>query len=51
MAANLMMGYDENCLAWIAAHRDAAIDAGAQASPAADSRAARDARRAARRSG
>jgi 5-methyltetrahydrofolate--homocysteine methyltransferase len=49
MAANLMMGYDENCLAWIAAHRDAAADAGAQASPAADTRAARDARRAARR--
>jgi 5-methyltetrahydrofolate--homocysteine methyltransferase len=52
MAANLMMGYDENCLAWIAAHRDAAGPAAAsngQASPADDARAAREARRAARR--
>jgi 5-methyltetrahydrofolate--homocysteine methyltransferase len=54
MAANLMMGYDENCLAWIAAHRDTASAVPAAASAAAPSaadaaRAARDARRAARR--
>ena len=54
MAANLMMGYDENCLAWIAAHRDMAgaqpVAAGAAAPSAAEAaRAARDARRAARR--
>lgn len=51
MAANLMMGYDENCLAWIAAQREAAGDAAATPSPATDARAARDARRAARRAG
>lgn len=50
MAANLMMGYDENCLAWIAAHRDTIAEPTAQGAPsAADARAARDARRAARR--
>jgi 5-methyltetrahydrofolate--homocysteine methyltransferase len=51
MAANLMMGYDENCLAWIAAHRDTASESAHQAAPSsADAaRAARDARRAARR--
>lgn len=48
MAANLMMGYDENCLAWIAAQREAAGPA-TDATPASDARAARDARRAARR--
>jgi 5-methyltetrahydrofolate--homocysteine methyltransferase len=50
MAANLMMGYDENCLTWIGAHRDG--DGAAQASQpsAADvARAEREARRAARR--
>lgn len=46
MAANLMMGTDENCLAWIASHRVAApVVEGASA----DARAAREARRAARR--
>lgn len=47
MAANLMMGYDENCLAWINAHREQTGDPAA--APAADARAAREARRAARR--
>jgi 5-methyltetrahydrofolate--homocysteine methyltransferase len=52
MAANLMMGYDENCLAWIAAHRQASAAPEAQSSQSAagDARAAREARRAARRS-
>lgn len=50
MAANLMMGYDENCLAWINAHREQTGDPAA-AAPAADARAAREARRAARRGG
>ena len=50
MAANLLMGYDENCLAWIAAHRDTIAEPVAPGAPsAADARAARDARRAARR--
>lgn len=55
MAADLMMGADENCTTWIAAHRDAgAAAAGAEGDvqagePASASRAARDARRAARR--
>jgi 5-methyltetrahydrofolate--homocysteine methyltransferase len=51
MAANLMMGYDENCLAWIAAHREASAEPNAPArqSAADDARAAREARRAARR--
>ncbi len=59
MAANLMMGTDENCLAWIAASREeAAVAAGAQpqsteqaarASAADVARAEREARRAARR--
>jgi 5-methyltetrahydrofolate--homocysteine methyltransferase len=51
MAANLMMGYDENCLAWIAAHRDAPADGVVQNGQAAAdvARAAREARRAARR--
>jgi len=51
MAANLMMGYDENCLAWIAAHRDTGSEGARQAtpSPAEAARSARDARRAARR--
>lgn len=50
MAANLMLGYDENCLAWIGAHREQQGEADAPA-PGNDARAARDARRAARRSG
>src|SRR5262245_32553280 len=53
MAANLMMGHDENCLAWIGAHRASAGEAAAQDSrpSAADAaRAEREARRAARRS-
>jgi len=52
MAANLMMGYDENCLAWISAHREGAAETAAQAaqpSAAHVARAERDARRAARR--
>jgi 5-methyltetrahydrofolate--homocysteine methyltransferase len=56
MAADLMMGHDENCLAWIAASRaEAGAGAGAAAagsaapSAAAAARAERDARRAARR--
>jgi 5-methyltetrahydrofolate--homocysteine methyltransferase len=51
MAANLMMGYDENCLAWIAAHREttAEPDTPNRRSAADDARAAREARRAARR--
>jgi 5-methyltetrahydrofolate--homocysteine methyltransferase len=55
MAANLMMGYDDNCLAWIGAHRDTVASMPAtsngQASAADEARAAREARRAARRSG
>jgi 5-methyltetrahydrofolate--homocysteine methyltransferase len=47
-AANLMMGYDENCLAWIGAQREAA-GVNAETAPANDARAAREARRAARR--
>src|SRR5438105_15829994 len=36
MAANLMMGHDENCMAWISAHRDSASDAtGLAAAPSA----------------
>lgn len=53
MAANLMMGHDENCLAWIVAHRDAAGETGASTArdSAADAaRSEREARRAARRS-
>src|SRR5262245_265418 len=51
MAANLMMGYDENCLDWIGAHRSASADTASQnEQSAAAARAARDARRAARRS-
>jgi 5-methyltetrahydrofolate--homocysteine methyltransferase len=49
MAANLMLGYDQNCLAWIAAHRDASPEPAAVGDPASDARAAREARRAARR--
>ena len=55
MAANLMMGYDKNCLAWIGAHRDMAavpaVATGAAPSAADAARAAREARRAARRGG
>jgi 5-methyltetrahydrofolate--homocysteine methyltransferase len=53
MAANLMMGYDENCLAWIAAHREASAEPNTptRQSAADDARAAREARRAARRTG
>ncbi len=54
MAADLLMGADENCLAWIAAWRGEAAQ-GRSAEPnipsggAADARAEREARRAARR--
>ncbi|HWQ13358.1 MAG TPA: dihydropteroate synthase [Roseiflexaceae bacterium] len=48
MAANLMMGYDENCLAWIAARREPPA-APSQDGAATGGRAAREARRAARR--
>jgi 5-methyltetrahydrofolate--homocysteine methyltransferase len=52
MAADLMMGHDENCLAWIAAARstDAANAADSTGGAAASARAEREARRAARRS-
>jgi 5-methyltetrahydrofolate--homocysteine methyltransferase len=51
MAADLMMGHDANCLAWIAAARsiDAANAADSTGGAAASARAERDARRAARR--
>lgn len=42
MAADLMMGHDENCAAWVAAHRR-------QEPKSADARAEREAHRAARR--
>jgi 5-methyltetrahydrofolate--homocysteine methyltransferase len=52
MAANLLMGYDENCLAWIAASREAAqpqsAERAARAGAADAARAEREARRAAR---
>jgi 5-methyltetrahydrofolate--homocysteine methyltransferase len=54
MAANLLMGYDENCLEWIAASREAAAQAPSgqteRLSAADAARAEREARRAARRS-
>jgi 5-methyltetrahydrofolate--homocysteine methyltransferase len=51
MAADLMMGHDENCLTWIAAARsaDAAAAPASTGGAAAAARAERDARRAARR--
>ncbi|HET9221116.1 MAG TPA: hypothetical protein VFO07_01365, partial [Roseiflexaceae bacterium] len=52
LAADLMMGHDENCLAWIGAHREGAADptaTGGQSSAADAARAEREARRAARR--
>jgi 5-methyltetrahydrofolate--homocysteine methyltransferase len=54
LGANLMMGRDENCLAWIAAHRGGAADAGGgppagRGGADAAARAEREARRAARR--
>lgn len=49
LAADLMMGHDENCAAWIAAHRDGNDEAKAAPSPADQARAEREARRAARR--
>ncbi|MCW1969441.1 MAG: hypothetical protein KIH69_015115, partial [Anaerolineae bacterium] len=57
MAADLMMGHDENCLGWIAASREsaqAASASGAAPAPAVVSaadqaRAEREARRASRR--
>jgi 5-methyltetrahydrofolate--homocysteine methyltransferase len=53
MAANLMMGHDENCAAWISAHRGGgeAAGNGERADAATDARAERAARRAARRGG
>jgi 5-methyltetrahydrofolate--homocysteine methyltransferase len=54
LAADLMMGHDENCLAWIGAHREGAADptaTGGQPSAADAARAEREARRAARRAG
>ena len=49
-AANVMMGYDENCAEWIRAHRQAGAGAPAAAGAAApDDRAARRAAREARR--
>ena len=52
IAADLMMGHDANCMAWIAAHRGGAGEAAVQNGPTttSDARAAREARRAARRS-
>jgi 5-methyltetrahydrofolate--homocysteine methyltransferase len=52
LAADLMMGHDENCLAWIGAHREGVADlAATDGRPAAAdaARAEREARRAARR--
>lgn len=52
LAADLMMGHDENCMTWITSHRDGSSQAGptASSSAAADAaRAERAARRAARR--
>jgi 5-methyltetrahydrofolate--homocysteine methyltransferase len=52
LAADLMMGHDENCLAWIGAHREGAADpatADGRPSAADAARAEREARRAARR--
>jgi 5-methyltetrahydrofolate--homocysteine methyltransferase len=52
MAADLLMGHDENCLAWIGAHREGASEAAAsdgRPSAADAARTEREARRAARR--
>ena len=52
MAANLLMGHDENCMAWITAHRGGASEnAERERQPVAGdvARAQREARRAARR--
>lgn len=51
LAADLMMGHDENCMTWITASRDAARQAagGGQPSAAGSARTEREARRAARR--
>ncbi len=50
MAADLMMGHDENCLTWIGAHRESGGTSNtAIAAPGDTARAERDARRAARR--
>src|SRR5262245_29166039 len=54
LAADLMMGRDENCLAWIGAHREGAADTAAtdgRPGAADAARAEREARRAARRAG
>jgi 5-methyltetrahydrofolate--homocysteine methyltransferase len=52
MAADVMMGHDVNCTAWILAHRDTSqLAAGAQPSASDAARAEREARRAARRAG
>ena len=52
LAADLMMGHDENCLAWIAACRGSDGPGGVEgngSTPTGDARAEREARRAARR--
>lgn len=52
LAADLMMGHDENCMTWITAHRDSGAESGSTdgRTGAADvARAEREARRAARR--
>jgi len=47
-AADVMMGHDENCAAWLVAHRASAAEGGDAANDAAAARAARRERRAAR---
>ncbi len=47
-AADVMLGNDENCAAWLAAHRAAAVEGGDAAGDAAAARAARRERRQAR---
>ncbi len=52
MAANLMIGHDENCMAWITAYRDSAgetVASSSRQSAADTARFEREARRAARR--
>jgi 5-methyltetrahydrofolate--homocysteine methyltransferase len=51
MAADLLMGHDEDCMAWVMANRDSepkTADQTARMAAAADARAERDARRTAR---
>jgi len=45
LAGDVMLGNDENCAAWLAAHRTAAVEAGGAVNDAAAARAARRERR------